>query len=100
MTTTDVRTDAIVIRWSTGGEADLVSIRMDAIELRSSVPAPPGARIEGTLAQPGLPTLRVKVHGCRRQASGDYVVTGRPIDLSRALRERLEAASNAREPSG
>jgi len=33
----------------------------------------------------------VKVHGCRRQPEGDFRIAGRPIDLPREVRERIEA---------
>jgi hypothetical protein len=78
------------LRWERGGEARVVSIGADAIALRSSVPWPPGARPLAVLADDDRLTVRVKVHGCRRQPEGDYRIEGRPIDLPRAVRERLE----------
>jgi hypothetical protein len=33
--------------------------------------------------------VRVKVHACRKQPEGDYRVEGRPIDMARAVRERI-----------
>jgi hypothetical protein len=80
--------------WAGGGEARLESIATDAIVLRSTVPAPPGSRVEGVVTasdgEGGL-RLRVKVHACRRLSDGLYRVSGRPLDLHRTARERLEA---------
>ncbi len=84
--------------WARGGEAHVVSLTIDAVTIVSAVPWPPGARVEGTLHAEGLsgsagrpPMLRVKVHASRVRPEGDFLVAGRPIDLPRALRERIEA---------
>jgi hypothetical protein len=96
-----------VIRWAKGGEARVVSVDARSIVVRSTVPAPPGSRIEGTIDSKGesagvlsarrpidgepFVLLRMKVHSSKRQAAGDFVLEGRPLDLSREARERLEA---------
>ena len=59
--------------------------------LRSTVPSPPGSRLEGTLTGEKPATLRVKVHGSKKQPEGDFVLEGRPLDLPRETREVLEA---------
>jgi hypothetical protein len=81
------------VAWTTGGEATVVSLGPKAIVVRSTVPSPPGSRLEGTL--PGEPpaTLKVKVHGCKRQPGGDFEIEGRPIDMTREVRERIEAGA-------
>jgi hypothetical protein len=78
------------LRWSRGGEARVVAIDADAVVLRSTVPSPPGSRIEGSLLEDPPATLRVKVHASRKQPEGDYLLEGRPLDLLRSTRERLE----------
>ena len=83
------------LRWTAGGEARVVAIGADAIALRSTVPAPPGSRIEGTLLGDPPVTLRIKVHASRRQADGEFVLHGRPLDLTRETRARLEALAGA-----
>jgi hypothetical protein len=93
------------VTWSGGGEATLVSIAADGIVLESTVPWPPGSRVEGTVRandgelsgpEPAQPVaLRVKVHSSKRQAGGEFLVQGRPIDLTRAARERLVALLRA-----
>ncbi len=86
------RAAAPSVAWARGGEARVVAIDDRGIVLRSTVPSPPGSRIEGTLAGEPPASIRVKVHGCRRQPEGDFVLEGRPLDLPRAVRDRLEAA--------
>jgi hypothetical protein len=84
------------VTWAKGGEARVVSIDAGAIVLRSTVPSPPGSRIEGTVHGEPPATLRVKVHASRRQPEGDFVLEGRPLDLPRETRERIEALLNQR----
>ncbi len=75
--------------WSGGGEATVVSVGADTVVLRSTVSAPPGSRLDGSLrGEPGA-MLKVKVHGCKRQPEGDFVIEARPIDLTREVRDRL-----------
>jgi hypothetical protein len=79
-----------LVRWSTGGEARIVAIGADSISLDSTVPSPPGSRIEGTLAQGAR--VRIKVHASKRQPDGRFAIEGRPLDLSRETRALLEGA--------
>jgi hypothetical protein len=78
------------VKWDKGGDASVVSFDAGTIVLRSSVPSPPGSRIEGVL--PGDPPARikVKVHSSKKQPEGDYLLAGRTIDATRETRERLE----------
>jgi hypothetical protein len=78
------------VRWLKGGEARVVSIDAQAIVLRSTVPSPPGSRIEGKVVGEPAAALRVKVHGSKKQPEGDFVLEGRPLDLPRETRERIE----------
>jgi hypothetical protein len=66
-------------------------LRIDAssIALESSVPSPPGSRISGILVGDPSATLRVKIHVSKKQEDGTFLLEGRPIDLTRELRERL-----------
>jgi len=86
-------TAGVHVRWAGGGEARVVRIDAQAIVLRSTVPSPPGSRIEGTLVggekEPPA-KLRVKVHGSKKQPEGDFVLEGRPLDLPRETREAIE----------
>jgi hypothetical protein len=83
------------VRWSGGGEARVTSIDAQAIVLRSTVPSPPGSRIEGTLVGEPAAKLRVKVHGSKKQPEGDFVLEGRPLDLPRETREHIERMAKA-----
>jgi hypothetical protein len=76
--------------WEKGGTARIVAVTKDAVTLRSSVPSPPGSRIDGVLRGTGE-KVRFKIHGSKKQAEGDFVLEGRPIDLPRELRAKLEA---------
>ena len=81
------------VRFARGGEACIASIGPDAIVLRSTVPAPPGSRLDGVVdAHGAVLVLRVKVHTVRREREGEYLLTGRPLDLAREARQYLERA--------
>lgn len=75
------------IVWAKGGEATVVALVADAITLRSSVPSPPGSRIDGTTGD-GDP-VRVKVHSSKRQEDGSFVIEGRALDMTRVVREKI-----------
>jgi hypothetical protein len=77
------------IEWSKGGNAAVMSLADDAIVLRSSIPSPPGSRIEGTLREEPRELVRVKVHSSKRQEDGSFVLEGRVLDMTRGLRTRL-----------
>jgi hypothetical protein len=78
------------IAWANGGDARIVSASAGAVSLISSVPWPPGSRVSGTLLDPPHVTVRIKVHASRLEAEGTFRIEGRPLDLSREVRERLE----------
>jgi hypothetical protein len=84
---------SVRVTWATGGEASVVLLGAKAIVLRSTVPSPPGSRLEGTLVGERTARLKVKVHGCKRQPEGDFVIEGRPIDMTREVRERIEVGA-------
>jgi hypothetical protein len=73
----------------------VAAIKGDAIILRSTVPSPPGSRIEGRLEGEPPATVRVKVHASKLQPEGDFVLEGRLLDATRAVRARLEATVRA-----
>ena len=78
------------IRWETGGEASLLSLRGDAATLVSTVPSPPGSRLLGRADIVSKLTIRIKVHSCRRQGDGAFVIQARLIDLTREERAMLK----------
>ncbi len=77
------------LAWTMGGEARVLSVSADTIVLESSVPSPPGSRIDGVLLLGSKRTLRVKIHASRKQPSGLFRLEGRPIDFTREAREEL-----------
>jgi hypothetical protein len=76
------------VAWAKGGEATVVALVEDAITLRSSIPSPPGSRIDGTLGSGEA--VRVKVHSSKKQSDGSFVLEGRVLDMTRAVRATLE----------
>lgn len=76
------------LTWSKGGTADVVSLNDDAIVLRSSTSAPPGARLEATF---NGQLLKVKSHGSHKEPDGSFTLKGRIFDANRALRDALAA---------
>ncbi len=90
------------LAWLKGGHADLVAIDDDAVVLRSTIPSPPGSRLDGRLLESAAGPacdVRVKVHGSKREADGVFVIRGRLIDANRELRVRLASEGQAR-PEG
>ncbi|MBX3207924.1 MAG: hypothetical protein KF764_22955 [Labilithrix sp.] len=79
--------------WAKGGHAQIVSVVGDAIVLRSTTPAPPGARLEATLAGEPAAAVKLKSHGTHREGDGSFTLKGRLIDATRELRDRLAALS-------
>lgn len=79
------------IAWEKGGSARVLRIDANAIALESSIPSPPGSRISGTLVEDPSSTLRVKIHVSKKQEDGSFLLEGRPIDLTREMREKLVA---------
>lgn len=82
--------------WAKGGTAQVVSIASDAITLLSSIPSPPGSRIEGRLEGEPPAAVRVKIHGSKRQANGAFLLEGRVLDVTREVRARLEGLASPR----
>jgi hypothetical protein len=76
------------LTWLKGGTADVIELRDDAIVLRSTTSAPPGARLE---AKFGELTVKVKSHGSHKEDDGTFTLKGRLIDANRALRDALAA---------
>jgi hypothetical protein len=76
--------------WSKGGTASFLTIAVDAVTLRSSIPAPPGSPLEATFAADPAVSVTVKIHGSKLQPDGSFTLKGRLIEGTRALRARIE----------
>ena len=77
------------LAWAKGGGATITRVDGEAIEVRSTTPAPPGARLEATLVAEPAVVVKMKSHGSRRDEDGTFVIKGRLVDCPRALREKL-----------
>ena len=90
------------LTWTKGGSASFVAAKDDMVTLASSIPSPPGSRLEGTLAAPeGAPEVPVKVKIHRSKKTGDdvFVLEGRLVDFTREVRERIHTLAAAFTPS-
>ncbi|MCL2825760.1 MAG: hypothetical protein FWD57_17345 [Polyangiaceae bacterium] len=77
------------LEWHGGGEAWVVETDGTRATLHSTRQAAVGTPLSAAVAdKPGV-TLRFKVKDCRRVEDGLFVLVGRWVDLSRALREEL-----------
>lgn len=84
---------ALDLAWAKGGTGRVVRLAGESVTVRSTIPSPPGSRLEGKLTSGEA--LRVKIHGSKRQDDGSFQLEGRLIDLSRELRLALEEALRA-----
>ncbi|MDB5219984.1 MAG: hypothetical protein JWO86_7911 [Myxococcaceae bacterium] len=75
--------------WTKGGTASLLTIAQDNVTLRSSIPSPPGARLDATLASDPSVAMKIKIHGSKLQPDGSFTLKGRVLEATRALRDRL-----------
>ncbi len=76
------------------GETVLVlAVTASEVAVRASAPAPPGARLDAeTIAEDGSRSaFRFKVHRCRRQPDGAFVLVGATQDLRREAKTVLDA---------
>ncbi len=79
------------VAWAKGGTAAFLTVVSDVVTLRSTIPSPPGSRLEGTFVSDASVAVSVKVHGSKREPDGSFVVKGRLLDANRALRDRVAA---------
>jgi hypothetical protein len=77
------------LTWAKGGHAQVVSVQGEAIVLRSTTSAPPGARLEATLTSDPTASVKLKSHGTHKESDGSFTLKGRLIDATRELRDRL-----------
>lgn len=75
------------VAWTKGGTASFVAAADDNVTLTSSIPSPPGSRLEGTLL--GTIPVKVKVHSSKKEESGSFTLKGRLVDFTRETRERI-----------
>jgi hypothetical protein len=86
------------IAWTKAGHADVLSFTVENLRVRSDVAAAPGTPLEGTLVVSGL-SVTLKVRSCKRQPGGEFVIEGRPVNLTREQRTMLESLVPADQPA-
>ncbi len=86
-----VESERAHLTWLKGGTASLVTIDDDTVTLRSSIPAPPGSRLEATLTVDASTAVKVKIHGSKLEQDGSFTLRGRLLEANRELRVRLAA---------
>jgi hypothetical protein len=75
--------------WAKGGTARFLLVADDAVTLASTIPSPPGSRLDGTLvAEPPAP-VKIKIHGSKLDPSGTFTLRGKLLEANRALRDRI-----------
>ena len=78
-----------MISWKKGGTASVVAADGENVTLRSTIPSPPGSRLEATFIDEPTTPLRVKVHGSKKEEDGSFTIRGRLVDATRETRERV-----------
>jgi hypothetical protein len=79
--------------WQKGGQAEILKLEDDAIVLRSTTSAPPGARLEATFEGT---IVKIKSHGSHKEEDGTFTLKGRLLDATRDLRTKLKLAASLR----
>ncbi len=88
--------DVVTIKWKRGGDAELVVLDGESVEVKSTTPSPPGSRIDGDALIDGADRFdfRMKVHGCTKHGE-HFHIRGRALDLTRERRLALERAMSS-----
>lgn len=88
--TTDPRAGDATWNWIRGGSAVVTHIEGDALVVHSTVAYPPGAPLAATSRNDV--EFEMKVRTCRKLPSGAFEISGKLVNATRPLRERLVAA--------
>jgi hypothetical protein len=91
----DSRAGDSVWSWARGGNASVTSIDGDALTVHSTVAFPPGAPLSALSAN--RVTFEMKVRTCRKLPSGAFEISGKLVNATRPLREKLIAAVAAKD---
>lgn len=78
------------VAWVKGGEASFLEADGEMVVLRSTIPSPPGARLEASFTDEPRSAVRVKVHGSKKEEDGSFTIRGRLVDATRDTRERVQ----------
>lgn len=80
-----------MIAWAKGGTATFLGAEGENVTLRSSIPSPPGSRLDATFEAEPKTAVRVKVHGSKKEEDGSFTIKGRLVDATREIRERVHS---------
>jgi len=75
------------LAWAKGGTASFLVVVDDAVTLRSTIPSPPGSRLEATLVADPSVAMTIKIHGSKLASDGTFTLRGKLLVASRALRD-------------
>ena len=79
----------MMLVWAKGGTAEITALAGEAVTLRSTIPSPPGSRLDATL---GETNVKIKVQSSKREEDGSFTIKGRLVDATRETREKVAAA--------
>lgn len=77
------------LTWAKGGAASFVTVDGDNVTLRSTIPSPPGSRLDATFTADPPVAMKIKIHTSKLDPDGTFLLKGRVLEATRALRERL-----------
>ncbi len=72
-----------------GGTASFLLVADDAVTLRSTIPSPPGSRLEATLVSEPPLAVKIKIHGSKLDPDGTFTLRGKLLEANRGLRDRI-----------
>ena len=78
-----------MITWAKGGTATFIAAVGENVTLRSTIPSPPGSRLDATFDIEPKNAVRVKVHASKKEEDGSFTIKGRLVDATRETRERV-----------
>ncbi len=91
--------DTWELHWTDGGEARVVTTDGNFATLHSTRQAATGTPLSATVRMKSGTSVRFKVKDCRRLDEHVFLLVGRWVDLSKAMREEMVAASSDKTPS-
>lgn len=83
----DAKPESPRLAWVKGGHAEVLQLEGESIVLRSTMSAPPGARLEART--PDGEAVKLKSYGTHKEQDGSFTLKGRLIDATRSLRDKL-----------
>ena len=84
--------DALELHWTDGGDARVVKTDGNFATLHSTRQAATGTPLSATVRMKSGTSVRFKVKDCRKLEEGLFLLAGRWVDLSKAMREEMVAA--------